>query len=345
MACGSHESHVSDPFSSTPPQASPSASPSPQRNPKEHDQCFVCKRLGHWSKDCPNKTPPKSLVLSPGSSSSPSVQVPDLPVVRCPCGGGTCRVSTSNTVKNPGRKFYACPVDHRTSGSCGFFKWSDDIAARFKPPMCPCGAGSCSLNIVSSGPDRGRWYFACRIKKNHGACKFFQWADSEGNIMPNKHGDESKGYPARRYLFAVNNELCTEDNRSSDIELESTMVESVDNYPISSMDPPIRKDEVLVRDLVMQDSESCDIVAGTALEVPPPIPKPEIPCQEPEFSLQISAARHTKSEGVYFLGTSPFDPVIEDVGDIEGLALLAGSSSNDGERDIQQGPFLQSRGC
>jgi hypothetical protein len=121
--------------------------------------------------------------------------------------------------------------------------------------------------------------------------------------MPNKHGDESKGYPARRYLFTVNNELCTEDNRSSDIELESTMVESVDNYPISSMDPPIRKDEVLVRDLVMQDSESCDIVAGTALEVPPPIPKPEIPCQEPEFSLQISAARHTKSEGVYFLGT------------------------------------------
>ncbi|KAL9333406.1 hypothetical protein Peur_073545 [Populus x canadensis] len=208
--------------------------------------------------------------------------------------------------------------------------------------MCPCGAGSCSLNIVSSGPDRGRWYFACRIK-NHGACKFFQWADSEGNNMPNKHGDESKGYPARRSLFTghqvriVNNELCTEDNQSSDIELESTMVESVENYPNSSMDSAIRKDEVLVRDLVMQDSESCDLVAGTALEVPPRIPRPEIPCQEPEFSLQISAARHTKSEG-----TSPFDPVIEDVGDIDGLALLAGSSSNDDESDIQQGPFLQS---
>lgn len=337
MACGSHECHVSDPISSTPPQASPSASPSPQRNPKEHDQCFMCKRLGHWSKDCPNKTPRKSLALSPGSSSSTSVQVPDLPVVRCPCGGGTCRVSTSNTVKNPGRKFYACPVDQRTSGSCGFFKWSDDIAARFKPPMCPCGAGSCSLNIVSSGPDRGRWYFACRIKKNHGACKFLQWADSEGNNMQNMQGDESKGYPARRSLLTVNNEQCTEDNKSSDIESESTMVKSVDNYPISSMDPPIRKDEVLVRDLVMQDSESCEIVSGTALEVPPPIPKPEIPCQEPEFSLQISNARDTKIEG-----TSPFDPVIEDVGDIEALALLAGSSSNDDESDIQQGPFLQS---
>ncbi|KAJ6896563.1 hypothetical protein NC651_022687 [Populus alba x Populus x berolinensis] len=337
MACESHECHDSDPFSSTPPQASSSASPSPQRNPKEHDQCFMCKGLGHWSKDCPSKTPPKSLASSPGSSSSPSVLVPDLPVVRCPCGRGTCKVSTSNTVTNPGRKFYACPVDRRTSDRCRFFKWSDEFVPRFKPPICPCGAGSCSLNIVSTGPDRGRWYFACRIKKNHGACKFFQWADSEGNNMQNRQGDESKGYPARRSLFTGNNELCTEDNRSSDIELESTMVESVENYPNSTMDSAIRKDEVLVRDLVMQDSESCDLVSGTELQVPQLIPKPEIPCQEPELSLQISNSRHTKSEG-----TSPFDPVIEDVGDIEGLALVAGSSSNDDESDIQQGPFLQS---
>ncbi|KAJ6896567.1 hypothetical protein NC651_022689 [Populus alba x Populus x berolinensis] len=337
MACESHECHDSDPFSSTPLQASSSASPSPQRNPKEHDQCFMCKGLGHWSKDCPSKTPPKSLASSPGSSSSPSVQVPDLPVVRCPCGRGTCKVSTSKTVTNPGRKFYACPVDHRTSDRCRFFKWSDEIVPRFKPRMCPCGAGSCSLNIISTGPDRGRWYFACRIKKNQGACKFFQWADSEGNNMQNMQGDESKGYPARRSLFTGNNELCTEDNRSSDIELESTMVESVENYPNSSMDSAVRKDEVLVRDLVMQDSESWDLVSGTELQVPQLIPKPEIPCQEPEFSRQISNARHTKSEG-----TSPFDPVIEDVGDIEGLALVAGSSSNDDESDIQQGPFLQS---
>ncbi|KAL3580608.1 hypothetical protein D5086_018443 [Populus alba] len=55
----------------------------------------------------PQQTPPKSLALSPGSSSSPSVQVLDLPVVRRPCGRGTCKVSTSNTVKNPGRKIVA----------------------------------------------------------------------------------------------------------------------------------------------------------------------------------------------------------------------------------------------
>ena len=108
MASESHECNGSDQFPSTPSQPSLSTSPSPQKNPKENDQCFRCKRLGHWSKDCPDKTPPKSLALSPGSSSSPPLQAPYLPVVRCPCG--TCKVLTSNTDRNPGRKFYACPV-------------------------------------------------------------------------------------------------------------------------------------------------------------------------------------------------------------------------------------------
>ncbi|KAJ6409708.1 hypothetical protein OIU84_009246 [Salix udensis] len=321
MACESHECNGGDPFSSTPSQPSLSTSPSPKKNPKENDQCFTCMRLGHWSTDCPNKTPPKSLALSPGSSSSPSVQDPYLPVVRCPCG--TCKVLTSSTIKNPGRKFYSCPVDYRTRVRCGFFQWSDDIVARFKPPRCPCGAGTCSLNVVSSGPESGRWYYACRIPKGLGACNFFQLADSEGNNMKNVQGDESTGYPARRSLFPgnqdliVNNEPCKQDNQSSDIEFESTMA----------------------RDLVMQNPESWDHDVGTALQVAPLISKPEIPCQEPELSLQISAARHTKSEG-----TPPFDPVTEDAGDIEGLTLVADSSSNDAKSDKQQGPFLQSPG-
>ncbi|KAB5541408.1 hypothetical protein DKX38_014382 [Salix brachista] len=342
MACESHECNGGDPFSSTPSQPSQpslSTSPSPQKKPKENDQCFTCKRLGHWSTDCPNKTPPKSLALSPGSSSSPSVQAPYLPVVRCPCG--TCKVLTSSTIKNPGRKFYSCPVDYRTRVRCGFFQWSDDIVARFKPPRCPCGAGTCSLNVVSSGPESGRWYYACRIPKGLGACNFFQLADSEGNNMKNVQGDESRGYPAPRSLFPgnqdliVNNEPCKQDNQSSDIEFESTMAGSVENYANTSMASPIRKDEVLGRDLVMQNPESWDHDVGTALQVAPLISKPEIPCQEPELSLQISAARHTKSEG-----TPPFDPVTED----EGLTLVADSSSNDARSDKQQGPFLQSPG-
>ncbi|KAJ6345954.1 hypothetical protein OIU78_008585 [Salix suchowensis] len=159
--------------------------------------------------------------------------------------------------------------------------------------------------------------------------------------MKNVQGDESRGYPAPRSLFPgnqdliVNNEPCKQDNQSSDIEFESTMAGIVENYVNTSMASPITKDEVLVRDLVMQDPESWDHDVGTALQVAPLISKPEIPCQEPELSLQISAARHTKSEG-----TPPFDPVTED----EGLTLVAGSSSNDAKSDKQQGPFLQSPG-
>ena len=128
--------------------------------------------------------------------------------------------------------------------------------------------------------------------------------------MQNVQGDESKGYPAPRSLFPchqdliVKNELCKQDNHSSDIEFESTMAGIVENYANTSIASPIRKDEVLVRDLVMQDPESRDHNVGTALQVAPLISKPEIPCQEPELSLQISADRHTKSEGIYFFGTS-----------------------------------------
>ncbi|CAK7329740.1 unnamed protein product [Dovyalis caffra] len=346
MACESQERSDTNPCYSTPPPPPLSACPSRQWSPKEDDQCFTCKGFGHWAKDCPNKTPKKSQASSPGSSSSPSVQVPDLPVVRCPCGRGNCKVYTASTNKNTGRKFYTCPGDHRTSDKCEFFKWTDVIAARFKSPMCPCGAGICSLNFVSSSPDRDRWYFACRIKKNHGACQFFQWADFVVNNMLIMRVDESKGHSVPRSLFTdhqvlLNNEPCKEDDQSSDIELESAIFESLDNSPDSSMASPFRKDEIPVRDVVMQDFESCDLVAGTALQVPPSIPKSEILCPESEFSLQISAGgQTTREEG----STPSFDPVVEVVGDIEGPTLLSDSSSNDEERDIPQDPLPQSLG-
>lgn len=33
----------------------------------------------------------------------------DFPEKNCPCGVGVCSILTSNTQKNPGRKFYKCP--------------------------------------------------------------------------------------------------------------------------------------------------------------------------------------------------------------------------------------------
>ncbi|KAJ4824151.1 hypothetical protein Tsubulata_033619 [Turnera subulata] len=137
----------------SPPSTPP---PPPRQRVSDKDTCFSCKRQGHWAADCPAKKSPKnSRASSPGSSGSePS---PPLPVVQCPCGGGSCSIVVSRTDKNPDRKYFACP-DRRRPEGCGFFKWCDDVRA----PPCPCEAGLCSYN---KDPPSGRWYFACRIPK------------------------------------------------------------------------------------------------------------------------------------------------------------------------------------
>ncbi|CAK7352352.1 unnamed protein product [Dovyalis caffra] len=105
--------------------------------------------------------------------------------------------------------------------------------------------------------------------------------------------------PFGRCLLVIKSFLLTKNRaKSSDIELESMMFESFGNFPNSFMASPSRKDEFPVRDWVIQDSESWDLMIGIAFQVPPSIPKSEIFCQESEFSLQISTREQTKCEGV-----------------------------------------------
>ncbi|XP_056170017.1 uncharacterized protein LOC115672878 isoform X1 [Syzygium oleosum] len=126
--------------------------------------CFACKKQGHWMKDCPGKSPAKS---QPPAA--------DVPVLECRCGAGACAVRTSHSLQNPDRKYYKCPDRAPNDvGGCGFFAWCDKYSA----PMCPCGAGRCRINFFEDPPPKGREYFSCRIRKGHGACEFFQWADS-----------------------------------------------------------------------------------------------------------------------------------------------------------------------
>lgn len=57
----------------------------------------------------------------------------DVAVKMCVCGIGYCLVLTSNTVKNPGRKFYRCPVKQE-NGGCSFFEWCDSPSSGL--PAC-----------------------------------------------------------------------------------------------------------------------------------------------------------------------------------------------------------------
>ncbi|KAJ8450434.1 hypothetical protein Cgig2_002119 [Carnegiea gigantea] len=69
--------------------------------------------------------------------------------------------------------------------TCGFFKWCDKLREdeirksqpEFNFPICRCGAGVCTVRVEESGPNAGRKYFACPIKKGDGACNFKQWLD------------------------------------------------------------------------------------------------------------------------------------------------------------------------
>jgi hypothetical protein len=54
----------------------------------------------------------------------------DIPPKDCACGDGLCNVKTSNTQRNPNRRFYSCP------GSCSFFEWFDP------PTIAPTAGGA-----------------------------------------------------------------------------------------------------------------------------------------------------------------------------------------------------------
>ncbi|KAF8118099.1 hypothetical protein N665_0006s0099 [Sinapis alba] len=128
--------------------------------------CFRCGQAGHWISDCPLKS---------NADDDPP------PSIHCPCGGGLCEIKLSNTHENPGRRFYKCPAAHQ---KCTFFKWCDKVTdedIRFRPsftvPDCPCGSGPCRRVLADSGPDSGRAYLQCGVKKGFGACGFFKWVD------------------------------------------------------------------------------------------------------------------------------------------------------------------------
>lgn len=80
--------------------------------------CFKCGDPGHWARECPQSVPNTGGGGQIGGGGdggggggggyvNAGVEVEDK---ACPCGVGSCLVLTSNTPKNPGRKFYKCPM-------------------------------------------------------------------------------------------------------------------------------------------------------------------------------------------------------------------------------------------
>nr|ABA18102.1 zinc knuckle family protein [Olimarabidopsis pumila] len=121
----------------------------------------------------------------------------EFPEKSCPCGVGLCLILTSNTQKNPGRKFYKCP-NREENGGCGFFQWCDAVQSsgtthsygntndsKFPDHQCPCGAGLCRVLTAKTGENVGRQFYRCPVFE--GSCGFFKWCNDDAVSAPTSY--------------------------------------------------------------------------------------------------------------------------------------------------------------
>ncbi|KAL5581483.1 hypothetical protein UlMin_013925 [Ulmus minor] len=254
--------------------------------------CFRCGEQGHWLKDCPSKTPSKS---NPSSSSTPSSSpdVSHLPAIFCPKGHGTIFPKVSGTQKNPGRVFYSC--GYRVNGMrCGVYKWYDELidnrVNRSLPqrcPLCECSAGTTQLMLEISGPNAGRCYFACPIKKGHGACNFQEWCDNEDTNTANHDLNEEDQLSSKRTKF----ESTMMDNLElPEISMPTSTgsLENVEEIHIEMEEQEEILDSSTLSDVAVLEQKPRDCTTENAVEVHHLTPK-AIHRRQEEFWQQISA--------------------------------------------------------
>ncbi|KAL5217953.1 hypothetical protein ABZP36_018637 [Zizania latifolia] len=156
--------------------------------------CFKCGDSSHWARDCPQSVPASGGGGVGGGGAFGGIGCGGGGYVdaggaveekACPCGAGSCLVLTSNTPRNPGRKFYRCPM--RDNRGCNFFEWCDTPSpgpanvrsntifqsdTSVADMLCPCGAGACLILTTKTGKNVGKQFYRCPANQVH-SCSFF----------------------------------------------------------------------------------------------------------------------------------------------------------------------------
>ncbi|WCJ40259.1 hypothetical protein M5689_021189 [Euphorbia peplus] len=293
---------INSPYPSSPPPfipLPPSSAPiTPQKN-RDRDQCYKCRELGHWAPQCPKSSP----------SSTPNA--PDLPDIRCPCNRGRCVVRTSGKPQSYMRKFFTCPVSP-SEVQCGFFLWCDDVKG---VPVCSCGVGIACLNRRGAGPDIGKWYLACRIRKNHGACEFFQWVDYAIS-------SKLKWNPKPNYLKHISRQL--RNNVANSVPGN----EVVDTKHQMEDVLQSEQDEVLNSDLIMQDVDSSNPSGNQLQAVTVTVTESH---HMRKTTSNVSDAEITINEGIF----PSFNPVMDSEDEDNMSGIESSSPTQTPRQDLQ----------
>ncbi|CAN4079035.1 unnamed protein product [Withania somnifera] len=206
------------------------------------DTCHSCGKSGHWARQCPNNS---DFVGADGKKFQPTLP--------CRCGAGSCKLFTSNTLKNPGRNFYRCPANDKSK--CQFFKWADEVNSDefIKVPLCRCGADFCRVES-----NAGQMFFICPIKKGHGACDYRLLLDSEEAVARNAQVNESISSSLSTLtcvdVSSASSDLVEECNLRSGVGHMDTSPEEtyyhLNTFPATS---PAKGHSVILEDLIGED--------------------------------------------------------------------------------------------
>lgn len=156
---------------------------------------------------CPNNNNNHSPVLSSNKQ------------IHCRCGHGFCDVKISNSERNKGRLYFACPI--KRGAPCGtFVKWCDDERdlepSLVKYPKCKCGAGVCKREMEGA-----KYYFTCPVKQNFGSCGY---RALEVELLNNASTDELVN------STSIGDNLTNGFAEGSDLLLTTKMTRITDNY-------------------------------------------------------------------------------------------------------------------